>query len=189
MRVERGTDTLTTFLLRTGYVGTEALEDPGAAADPLPAAPRPADSYAAAVALGESLDDLPSEEAGAPPSSSCMRPLGLRVEAAEFIPDDAPRAWHAEIAPSFVAACFPHDSVLAGLRAPEPDELTPEPEAPAAGDAATTALAGAFRHEADGRYTFLQPASLADGTAVLLLGERVGLDALPAPPVIPEAAP
>lgn len=188
MRVERDDAVLATFLLRTGYVGTEPLDDPETAAGPLPAAPRPADAYAAAVALGEEPGDLPAANAGGPPPSGCMRALGLRVEAAEFAPDDAPRGWHAELETSFVAACFPGSEVLAGLQPPEPDGLATD-AAPVPADGAPGALTGAFRQEADGRFTFRQPATLADGSSVVLVGERIGLDALPVPPIIPEAAP
>ncbi|MGD8494598.1 MAG: hypothetical protein PVF05_00305 [Gemmatimonadales bacterium] len=185
MRVERDADTLATFLLRTGYVGTEPLDDQEAAAGPLPAAPRPSDTYAAAVALADRPEDLPAADPGAPPPSGCVRALGLRVAAVEFTPGDAPRGWRAELETSFVAACFPGIEVLAGLRPPEPDALA----ADGSTDATPTVFTGAFRHEADGRFTFRQPAALADGSSVVLLGERISLDALPVPPTIPEAAP
>lgn len=187
MRVERDADIVATFLLRTGYVGTEPL-DAEAAAGPLPAAPRPTDAYAAAVALAERPEDLPAADPGAPPRSGCMRALGLRVAAAEFTPEDAPRGWHAELETSFVAACFPAIEALAGLRPPEPDALAADADAVSA-DPTPAAFTGVFRHEADGRFTFRQLAALSDGSSVVLLGERISLDALPVPPTIPEAAP
>lgn len=172
IRVERAADTLATFLLRTGHVGTEPIEPADAAAGPLPAAPRPADTFAAAAALGNIPPDLSLPEDAETPSA-CVRALGLRAETAEFTPEDAPRGWRAELSPAFVSACFDGVENLRNLAA----------------DSATTVLPGAFRQEADGRFTFRQAAALPDGTAVQLSGERIGLETLPSPPVIPPAVP
>lgn len=172
IRVERAADTLATFLLRTGYVGTEPIEPIDAAAGPLPAAPRPAEAFAAAAALGHLPPDLDLREDAETPSA-CLRALGLRAVAAEYTPEDAPRGWRAELSPAFVSACFAEVETLRNLRA----------------DSATAVLPGAFRQEADGRFTFRQAAALPDGIAVRLSGERIGLETLPSPPVIPPAAP
>lgn len=172
IRVERATDTLATFLLRTGYVGTEAIEPADAAAGPLPAAPQPAEAFAAAAALGHLPPDLDLREYAETPSA-CVRGLGLRAEAAEYTPEDAPRGWRAELSPAFVSACFSEVETLRDLRA----------------DSATAVLPGAFRQEADGRFTFRQSVALPDGIAVRLVGERIGLETLPPPPVVPPAAP
>lgn len=188
IRVEGESDTLATFLLRTGHVGTEPLESADAEAGPVPTAPRPADTYAAAVALGDIPPDLTiREDAGTP--SPCMRALGLRAEAAEFTPEDASRGWRAELAPSFVAACFADVETLRSLRLAEP---TPEPVDTGTGlavDSAGTRLPGAFRQEADGRFTFHQAAALADGTPVELVGDRIDMATLPSPTVVPETVP
>jgi hypothetical protein len=172
IRVEGAADTLATFFLRTGYVGTEPIEPADAAAGPLPAAPRPAEAFAAAAALGHLLTDLDlPEDAGT--ASACVRDLGLRAEAAEYAPEDAPRGWRAELSPAFVSTCFAEVETLRNLHA----------------DSATAVLPGTFRQEADGRFTFRQAGALPDGIAVRFVGERIGLETLPPPPVIPPSAP
>lgn len=182
IRVEREADTLATLLLRTGYVGTEPLESLDAATGALPAAPRPADAYWAAVGLGDTSPDLALRgDAEAP--SDCIRALGLRAEAAEFTPDDAARGWRAELAPSFVASCFSDVATLRDLRLAEPTPGVMEAGTDPAADSPGAGMAGVFRHEADGRFTFQQAATLADGTPVLLRGERIGMATLPAPPM------
>ena len=191
-------DSIGTFLLRTGGVGSEPL-DPGTAEDGVPAAPAPARTFAVAAALARTIDGLddvtPASEIEATSADGCFRPMGLHVVAEETIAEDATRAWSAELVLTFLGDCFPDQSIYRGL-APfeepvaedsESEEAAPADTSPEAADTGSvpTGYVGAFRHEADGRFTFRQSAVLPDGRAVRLVGTRVDLTTLPAPPPIP----
>ncbi|HSM07434.1 MAG TPA: hypothetical protein VLA33_00270 [Gemmatimonadota bacterium] len=171
VQVQRDGETLATFLLRTGSVGSEplTLDEETAASASVPAAPRPAAAVAAAAGLAldeEALEDLPA---------ACSNQRGLRAatdEADDGAAAGALRAWSAELLPHFVAFCFYDSPVLAGLQARE-----------SAADAGP--FGGAFRHEMDGRFSFRQAARLQDGTSVVLVGDRIDVTALPGPPPVP----
>lgn len=195
-------DSLASFLLRTGTVGSEPLDPGNAPAEGMPSAPVPASTFAIAAALAATSDGLdavtPRREAEVAAASGCFRPMGLRATVEETAPENATRAWSAELALPFVNACFPSSSTLGDLRAPvvssdgptgdtgngdvANEASTPEEN----GTTASGAFAGAFRQESDGRFTFEQPATLPDGRAVRLLGTRVALTSLPEPPALPQ---
>lgn len=177
VQVQHDGETLATFLLRTGSVGSEpfTLDEETTAGASVPAAPSPAPAVATAAGLAldeEALADLPAP--GDEPSA-CSNQRGLRAATSEA--DDgaaagALHAWSAELLPRFVAACFADSPVLAGLEAP-------------ASATDTGPFGGAFRHEMDGRFSFRQAARLEDGTPVVLVGDRIDVTALPGPPPVP----
>lgn len=157
--------TVATFLLRTGPVGSEPLNQATDVSGALPAAPRPAPAYKAATALAATEADLDT--------TTCVSERGLRASAHETsggAAEGALHAWAAEMPGHIVAACFGEVGILHRFRAPDTaDEF-----------------AGAFRQEADGRFTFRQAVRLEDDTSVELVGERISLVTLPAPPTVPQ---
>ncbi len=194
-------DSLAGFLLRTGAVGSEALDPGNAPGEGVPAAPVPANTFAVAAALASTPDELaaatPRGETDDSTTADCYRPMGLRAAAEETVPEDATRAWSAELALPFITACFPNSSILRGLGPLDAsaggsigsaDGGAVAPDAPHQGEAGSMAsegFSGTFRQEPDGRFTFRQSASLPDGRVVRLLGSRVGLVSLPEPPALP----
>ncbi|MFW6089984.1 MAG: hypothetical protein ACODAB_09535, partial [Gemmatimonadota bacterium] len=175
VQVQRADETLTTFLFRTGSVGSEPLTLDDEAPGSVPTAPSPAPALTAAA-------DLALDEAGLGALSSpgqegaCSSQRGLRAaadEAEDGAATGALHAWSAELLPRFVAACFADSPILGGLQA---RESSPDDDGP---------FGGAFRHEMDGRFSFRQAARLEDGTRVLLVGDRIDVDALPAPALVP----
>lgn len=187
MRVQREGTTISTFLLRTGSVGSEPLSPDDGTAGSVPTAPSPAAAFAAAAGLAA--DEATLEQlVDASERSACARKRGLRATSRET--DDAAsegalHAWSAELTLPFVAHCFGDAPILGELRA-----LTRplEDEAHAAGvrvSGDAEPFAGVFRQEMDGRFSFRQAAMLEDGTPVLLVGDRVDVSALPAPPPVP----
>lgn len=181
VRVEDSGQAVATFFLRTGSAGVEPLNLLERSAGSVPTAPRPASAYAAPVALAASAGRL-DEPPDPGPRSECFRDRGLRATADEAPKGDAAHAWSAELSIPFVASCFDDAGVLRDLRTGEP--------ASASGTHAEdgTAFVGIFRQEADGRFTFHQDALLEDGTPVQLIGERIGVVALPAPSPLPRVS-
>lgn len=185
VQVQRDGETLTTFLLRTGSVGSEPLSLDDETTGRVPAAPSPAPAVAAAAGLAvdeSALEDLPSSSE----RNACSSQRGLRAatdEADDGASEGALHAWSAELLPRFVAACFDNSPVLAGLQARESTTRASEEADRAATDGAP--FGGAFRHEMDGRFSFRQAARLEDGTPVVLVGDRIDVTALPAPPPVP----
>lgn len=194
-------DSLGGFLLRTGAVGSEPLDVGTASREGVPTAPVPASTFAVAAALASNSAGLaaitPRDEAESGTGGACFRPLGLRAAAEETVPEDATRAWSAELSLSFVAGCFPGSSPLDELRPAEglndgpdvgtdgqsgPEGASRPPEDGAIGGRTFT---GAFRQESDGRFTFRQPATLPDGRIVQFVGTRVETTSLPDPPALP----
>lgn len=174
VQVQRGGETLATFLLRTGAVGSEPFTLDGETKGSVPTAPSPA--LAVAAGAGLALDEAALEKLSTSEErSACSSQRGLRAasdETADGASEGALHAWSAELVPRFVAACFADSPILAGLRARE-----------ATTDAGP--FGGAFRHEMDGRFIFRQAARLEDGTSVVLVGDRIDVTALPAPPPVP----
>lgn len=177
--VLRDGETIATFHLRTGRVGSEPLnvEPPSSGSFALPTAPRPAPAFQAAAVLAASEADLESSE--------CTRDRALKASAGESrggAARGALHAWSAELAIHFVAACFGDAEVLRELGASD----AVDGEQSAARSESTDLFGGAFRQEVDGRFTFRQSASLSDGTQVELRGDRIDVTALAAPPRIPD---
>ncbi len=173
VRAQGDGETLATFLLRTGSVGSEPLSLDDETAGSVPAAPSPAPAVAAAAHLA--LDEASLGDAPDPQRSACSSQRGLRTATDELddgAAEGALHAWSAELLPRFVAACFDDSPILAGLQARE-----------SATD--TGPFGGVFRHEMDGRFSFRQAARLEDGTPVVLLGDRIDVTSLPAPPPVP----
>ncbi|MFQ5529002.1 MAG: hypothetical protein ACE5FP_01505 [Gemmatimonadota bacterium] len=170
VHLESDGDTLDTFLLRTGEGGSEPWP-PSAGTEEVASAPAPTGALAAptAIALTRRTLDTAASRTG---PSRCVRLLGLRVVEEEIGVEDAARAWSAEIPLAYVATCFDDREHLKDLR---PAQTSP----PSAEAADGRPFSGSFRQEKDGRFTFRQPASLADGTQVTLQGERVGFETLP----------
>lgn len=171
MRVIREGQTVATFFLRTGATGDSPWEMPATSTDHAPSAPMPAESFAAPVYLASSLKALASPDPGTGTGTdpyrdrSCHRSGGLHVRTQERIDvEGARRIWSAEVPVMLIAMCLGEDEILEQLRGP--------PGGPAIGDA-SAAFAGEFRHEEDGRYTFIQRASLDGGTLAWLRGERI----------------
>lgn len=174
VQVERDGETLTTFFLRTGSVGSEPLTLDDETTGRVPAAPSPAPAVAAAAGLGLDESAL-GNLSGSDERSSCSSLRGLRAATDEAVggaSEGALHAWSAELLPHFIAGCFDDSPILAGLQAQE-DTADAGP------------FGGAFRHEMDGRFSFRQSARLDDGTPVVLAGIRIDVTALPAPPPVP----
>jgi len=174
VHVQRDGETLMTFLLRTGAVGSEPLTLDDETTGSAPKAPRPAPAVAAAANLARDEAGLGAPTAGGE-GSACSSRRGLRAATDETEGEasaGALHAWSAELLPRFVAACFDDSPILRGLQAPES----------AADDGP---FGGAFRHEMDGRFGFRQTARLEDGTPILLVGDRIDVTALPAPATVP----
>jgi hypothetical protein len=181
--VQQEGETVSTFLLRTGSVGSEPLNLDDRSAGAVPTAPSPAPAFAAAAGLAA--DEAALDRLIASSGTTCARERGLRATSDET---DDPRsegalhAWSAELALSFVADCFGEVPILGELR----------PQETPAGDVVETAgvrpasnaapFAGVFRQEMDGRFSFRQAAMLEDGT---LVGARIDVSALPPPPPVP----
>lgn len=193
-------DSLAAFLMRTGAVGSEPL-DPGTEEEGVPAAPVPARSFAVAAALATTGSGLAavtpaSSEIESTSAGGCFRPMGLRALAEETVVEDATRAWSAELVLSFLDDCFPNASIYRGLQpyedgtdgaAGQTDEEAPADASAESAESGNVpgGFTGSFRHEADGRFTFRQSASLPDGRGVRLVGTRIELAALPEPPALP----
>ena len=187
VQVRHGGETVATFLLRTGSVGSEPVKLDAESIGGVPTAPSPAPAFAAAAGLAA--DDGGFEElVGSSGPAACSQERGLRAASEETeaaAADGALHAWSAELTLHLVATCFADAPLLGQLRAPDPP----------AGDAADAAadrptadsepFAGVFRHERDGRFSFRQAAMLEDGTPVLLVGDRIDVSALPPPPLVP----
>lgn len=174
VQVQRDGETLTTFLLRTGSVGSEPLTLDAGTTGGVPAAPSPAPAVATAAELA--LDEAALGNLSAPGErSACSSQRGLRATTDETDDGEAAgafHAWSAELLLRFVADCFDDSPILAGLQARE-------------STADATPFGGVFRHEMDGRFNFRQGARLEDGTPVVLVGDRIDATALPAPPPVP----
>lgn len=187
MRVQRAGTTISTFLLRTGSVGSEPLSPDGGSAGSVPTAPSPAAAFAAAAGLAADAATL-DQLVDASERSACARERGLRAtshETDDAASEGALHAWSAELTLPFVASCFGDAPILGELR---PLTRPLEDEADAAGvrvSSEAEPFAGVFRQEMDGRFSFRQAAMLEDGTPVLLVGDRVDISALPPPPPVP----
>lgn len=185
VQVRRDDETVATFLLRTGSVGSEPLTLDAETSGTVPAAPSPAPAVAAAAGLARDEGALPDRLAHGE-RDVCLNERGLRAatdEADEDASEGALHAWSAELSPRFIAGCFDDAPILAGLRAPESTAGAAESNDRTVRDAGP--FSGAFRHEMDGRFSFRQAARLEDGTPVLLVGDRIDVTALPAPPPVP----
>ena len=161
--VRTAAETVSSFLLRTGPVGSEPLRPAADVSDALPAAPLPAPAFQAATALATTEADLET--------TTCVSERGLRASAHETSAgagEGALHAWAADVSVHIVTACFGDAEILRRLRAP----------------AATDEFAGAFRQEVDGRFTLRQTVRLEDDTSLELVGERISLATLPAPPAV-----
>lgn len=187
VRVQRESEIVSTFLLRTGSVGSEPLslddESPGS----VPAAPSPAPAFVAAAGLAADEAALERLAESSEPTI-CSSERALRAasdETEDAASEGALHAWPAELMPGFVANCFGDVQILGGLR---PPARPAEDAADTAGDRASGVpepFAGVFRHEMDGRFSFRQAARLEDGTPVLLVGDRIDVATLPPPPPVP----
>lgn len=182
---------LATFHMRTGVAGTQPVGAPAAPGATVPFAPAPAEALATDLALAREAWALPLPGASGSPGDACRRPLGLKATVEETVPDDATRGWEAALAPGFLAVCFAGDPVLGSIRPGAPaaageavDRGDTDTGVDESGDTGALPFVGAFRQERDGRYTFRQPAVLADGAPVTLAGERMDDVTLPPPPLL-----
>jgi hypothetical protein len=187
VQVRHGGETVATFLLRTGSVGSEPVKLDAESTGSVPTAPSPASAFAAAAGLAADEGGL-EELVGKSGRAACSQERGLRA-ASEQMDDGAAEgalhAWSAELALHLVATCFGDAPVLGQLRTPDPPAGDATDSAADRATADPEPFAGVFRHERDGRFSFRQAAMLEDGTPVLLVGDRIDVSALPPPPPVP----
>jgi hypothetical protein len=171
--IEKAGEIISTFFLRTGEGATAPLGLPGSIdINEAMAAPMPTGAFVAPAALGLSVDSLNGTSPGKEPAE-CVRLMGLYAAEDGTEVEGVVRAWKAELPLISVATCFGNSEFLQELQSGQTSTLEVD-------QVGADAFIGFFRQEGDGRFTFRQPATLSNGAPVLLVGERIGFETLPA---------
>jgi len=173
VELENDGEILSTFFLRTGEGATAPFgHSAEVGTTEVRAAPMPTSAYVAPATLALAAGALNATSSPEEPTE-CARLMGLYAAEEEAGTAGAVRAWKAELPLVSVSTCFGSSEYLKELQSVQGPTLE-------VGQAGPDLFTGIFRQEGDGRFTFWQPAALNDGVLVHLVGERIGLETLPA---------